>query len=458
MSHSRGHRRWPRGPRNALHDAASLGSMAATVAILSSEPFDIDESDPQGFTPLMHAAFAGHTDVTRVLLNRGANVFITEDQGATALFFSVQQGHLDVARLLVQAGSDVETRSIIGHTPLFKAAMKGYTEMARVLVGAGANPNNRGPSGTTPLWAAALGGHEEIVLMLLRAEANPLLAADDEEDIVPLPLDAAAQGGHSDVVRGLIEHVGMKGCGGASGGVEALWLAAELEHVGVMGVLTDAGVVDTGEALCKAAENGCEGSVKFLLQEQQRRKWARFRGGGYVHATGPRSCRTPLTCGIDGYSPRAVRCLLNAGADTTVGVHVSHTAEGMMACRKTPLAYTIDLFDELRADGEGANDEKLKKLEAIRRMLLQVDAVRAVSWLWLRDVSPIGDNSERRSRRTKTTPAADTPLNLMLPIMRRRAGSPGVLLMALWRYSGKASDESAAEGPEICCPQRLAKP
>lgn len=75
----------------------------------------------------------------------------------------------------------------------------------------------------------------------------------------------AAQNGHVHVVLDLIHHVGIEGCGGATGGIDALCLASAREHVGVMAVLTDVGVVDKGQALCRAAMFGREGSVKFPL-------------------------------------------------------------------------------------------------------------------------------------------------------------------------------------------------
>lgn len=367
--------------------------------------------------------------MTRILLNKGANVFVKEDEGASALFFAVQQGHLAVTKLLVKAGADLEVRNNVGQTPLYKAATKGYKEIARVLIEAGAGPNNRGPLGTTPLWAAALYGHRDVVALFLCSEASPLLTAEEEE-VAPLPLDAAAQHGHVDVVLDLIQHVGIEGCGGASGGIDALCVAAEFENVGVMAALTNAGVVDTGQALCKAADSSREGSVKFLLQEQQRKRWPTSLRGGYVNAaTSSHLGRTPLCCSIVACSPRVVRCLLDSGADTTRGVHNSHGI-----CTETPLAFTVAFINELTAEGKDANEDKLRKLEAIRHLLLQVDAVHAITWLWLRrDVPAGGANGTKRTRRTTVAPAAGSPLRLTLPILRRRAGRRRVLLAAIWR-------------------------
>eukprot|EP00752_Nemacystus_decipiens_P007967 g7120.t1 len=451
MSHPRLHQR-PRGPSTALHDAANFGSAMGTVALLSSGSIDIDQGDPKGFTPLMSAAFAGHSSVVRILLSRGANVFLQEDQGATALFCAVQQGHLDATKLLVKAGSDLNARNNVDQTPLFKAAVKGYTEVSRVLIEAGASINNRGPYGVTPLWAAAHGGHKDVVAMLLHAKADPLLAADENEKIVPLPLDAAAQHGHVATVLELIQHVGIEGCRGNNIVTNALCLAAESGHVDVMAALMDAGMADSGLALCRAAEFGREGSVKFLLQEEERKGWESTQGG-YLHAVGRAFGRTPLSCGVDGCSPRVVRRLLDAGVDANTGVHAS---VNVGTCADTILDYTVDFISELTAGGEDANEDRLHKLEEIRRMLLQAEAVHAASWLWLRDGASYWADGVERTRQIETTSAAGGPLELTLPILRRRAGRRGVLVAALRRYSAKSPVEpvTTVEGKKGACCHR----
>lgn len=201
-----------------------------------------------------------------------------------------------------------------------------------------------------------------------------------------------------------------------------------------MAILTDVGVVDTGDALCSAAVNGREGSANFLLQQQQqRKKWATHCKGSYAHAAIGYHGRTPMSCSIDACSPRVARRLLDAGVDTTMGVHISYKV-GSVTYNETPLTYTTRSIGKLTADGKDSNEEKLQKLEAIRRLLLQVGAVHAVSWLWLGDVSSIDANGAERTRQAKMPPTAGTVLRLMLPILRRRARRPGVLLAALWRW------------------------
>ena len=268
----------------------------------------------------------------------------------------------------------------------------------------------------------------DAVKVLLRAKAYPLLSTmDTGPDFVPL--DVAAKEGHLEVVRWMIEEVGIEGCGGASGGVVALCQAAMGEHVDIMAVLTNAGVGDTGKSLVHATACGREAAVKFLLQQKD---WKTGGAVAYVNSnTNDNFGRTPLSCAITGFdvafppSPRVVRLLVDAGADTALI---------FPQFDDTPLAATTRILNLKRVGGTGATQEQLHKLEGIRRLLLRVEAVHAVSWLWP-DSTAFVDRAVEGKYKTKKV---SIPVTLTLPILRRRAARPRVLLAALFRCGVKA--------------------
>lgn len=59
--------------------------------------------------------------------------------------------------------------------------------------------------------------------------------------VMCVPLDGAAERGQLDVVHMLIQQVGIKGCGGVSGGAKALELAAREGYLDILVALTNAG-------------------------------------------------------------------------------------------------------------------------------------------------------------------------------------------------------------------------
>lgn len=84
------------------------------------------------------------------------------------------------------------------------------------------------------------------------------------------------------------------GC--ASGGVNALGLAARRQHVEVMALLTGAGVVDTeGQALITAARHCREEAVKFFLQQREGKG---SLGRAYVNVRELSSGKTALVSAI----------------------------------------------------------------------------------------------------------------------------------------------------------------
>ncbi|CAB1116578.1 unnamed protein product [Ectocarpus sp. CCAP 1310/34] len=256
---------YPVYPTNKLQEAAREGSTWLTAAILSTRSIDVDGGDSSGATPLMHAICNNHPSVVSILLSKGASVSATNDDGNTALHLSAFGGYVVVTRMLLKAGASVSATGAQGATPLHFAAEKGHVEVVKELMHAAADVNSRMPSGETPLYGAAWAGWVDVVRELLRAKANPLLTRVNLA-WQHLPLDTAAQNGHFGVVLELLQRFGIRGCGGASGGVTALQLAAMKSHIDVMIALTTAGVVDTGIALVKATSFDHMDVVKFLLQ------------------------------------------------------------------------------------------------------------------------------------------------------------------------------------------------
>jgi len=444
-------------PRNRgeLHEVICHGSTKDAVALITAGSVDVNQRDREGWTPLMEAAVKGCSQIVRTLLGKGASALKADDYGFTPLHVAAGHGHLGVTALLVKAGADLEhaaTGNVAseGYTPLHVASGEGNSDVVRVLIKAGANPNSRASKGETALLLAARGAHLKTLKVLLRAKADPLLAVVDRLRLgsTTSPLEMATILGHLEVVRELIQFSGIEGCGGVTRGVDALALAAIEQKVEIMGILTGAGVVDTGEALIAAVQNGKMDSVRFLLQQ----KVARSPGVGYLNVRDPERA-TPLLRSVlsfPPYSPRMVRLLVDAGADPSAGIPVK--GEGSSPCNGTVLAFTeLMLKDKKVGGGKNATEEQLNGLEGIRRLLLRVDALRAVSWCWPNSVSRItaGAAAEVTARRNKRT--SPNPLTAMLPILRRRTGRRGVLSSALLRWVTMISCEAEYDTIAVWC-------
>lgn len=385
----------------------------------------------RGPVPLINAAQRGMSAAVRGMIDQGDDISLTNDaDGFTALHAAAHHGHADVARMLAKAGSDLEAKTFEGDTPLHLATMEGETEVMEALIQEGASVDSRNPGGATPLYVAAMEGRLAAVKILLRAKANPLLTWSNSSGMAFVPLNVAAQTGRLAVVRELLREFGIRGCGGPSGGLDALRVAAAYGQVDMIPVLIDAGVVDAaGLALLLAIQKAQEASVACLLQ-QQKEGWQSF----YVNTPRTDLGVTALLCSFHGADdgsklcdPRITRRLIDAGADTSSVVQ-------LLSLKVTPLEYLNDYVPREKHGDSPAADKHLHRLEAIRRLLLQAGAVRAVSWLWPDDATPLARRPAKGTRTAGHSPP--TPLTTMLPALRRRARRRGLLSETLFRWVG----------------------
>ena len=78
----------------ALHYAATGGHANIVRALLEQHAY-IDAESPNGTTPLMMAAYYGTPEVTKLLLEEGADTLVRNHLGLTALDFATQGPHAE---------------------------------------------------------------------------------------------------------------------------------------------------------------------------------------------------------------------------------------------------------------------------------------------------------------------------------------------------------------------------
>ena len=112
-----------------LHFACHDGDVARAQAAIDA---GADVNDGEG-AMLTSAAAKGNPEVTRLLLEHGADADRTNDLGYTPLHYAAQRGYLEVVRLLlVENGADVDRTNKYGRTPLDCATRHGHDAMARL--------------------------------------------------------------------------------------------------------------------------------------------------------------------------------------------------------------------------------------------------------------------------------------------------------------------------------------
>jgi len=191
--------------------------------------------DPQGgFTALMFAARQGALESTRALADAGTDLNAQDPDGTPALTIAIGNGHTDVARLLLERGANPNVADKAGMTPLYTAVVLHTTEMyperkpmrtpggasgtldlIRLLLAKGAPPDarlkggmvrwggrrNMGDAalaeGATPLMRAARFGDASAMRVLLEAKADPALMEKDRTTVLMLAAGAGWRTGET---------------------------------------------------------------------------------------------------------------------------------------------------------------------------------------------------------------------------------------------------------------------
>jgi ankyrin repeat protein len=144
---------------------------AATVRTLIQRGFDANSRDPQGQTALHLALRGGQFNVAEALLGeRSVDVNALNAAEESALMMAALKGHTDWTRRLIERGAQVNKP---GWTPLHYAASGPDTAVVRLLLDRGAAVNAESPNRTTPLMMAAQSGSEASVELLLSRGADP---------------------------------------------------------------------------------------------------------------------------------------------------------------------------------------------------------------------------------------------------------------------------------------------
>ncbi len=193
--------------------------------ILDQPTVDIHAELKNKHTVLMDAAWVGHAEGVRMLLDRGADPSIRTTEGNTAfkeakernhqavmsilksasrtIFDAVESGNTEYLKSLLASGADVEEKTQRGYTPIMLAAWQNEVACIDLLAESGANVNATSNRNRTALDLACTDGCVESVIRLLElgAEVNTQTTF-----VNTTPLMHAAGNGHEQIVELLLAH------------------------------------------------------------------------------------------------------------------------------------------------------------------------------------------------------------------------------------------------------------
>jgi ankyrin repeat protein len=184
-----------------LYTASDMGNLAMVKCLVHLG------ADVNVQTPLHAAARAGHLDVMRFLVERGALPNKADFEGDTPAMYAAQTSRLDSLRCIVkELGGEVNHENNESETALTLAVSEGNLELMRCLVmELGADVNHLSKTSFLPIQLAARENSIDVLLCLvteLGADVNKV----DYFNSGISPLNVAATHGSFDAARLLVKY------------------------------------------------------------------------------------------------------------------------------------------------------------------------------------------------------------------------------------------------------------
>lgn len=119
------------GNTSSIHSAVKNNHLAEVKNYV--ERGDLELPDKNGLTPLLVAAYYGHTAIVKYLCEKGARVDADDNKGWTSLMYAAYYNYVEIAKILLAHNADKSIKNPKGHSAFYYANKYGHNDIATVL-------------------------------------------------------------------------------------------------------------------------------------------------------------------------------------------------------------------------------------------------------------------------------------------------------------------------------------
>lgn len=149
----------------SIFDIARNGTVAEVKDLMKQNPDIINQTNENGFSPLILACYRGNTEVAKFLIDRVKDINYKSGEGTAlaALSFRYQK---DLVEALLAKNANPNIADATGTTPLIWAVKTGNEELVKMLLSHKADKNQADNQGVKPFEYAIQTNKNNIINLL----------------------------------------------------------------------------------------------------------------------------------------------------------------------------------------------------------------------------------------------------------------------------------------------------
>lgn len=148
-----------------VFDIARSGTVAELKDLMKNNPDVINQTNENGFSPLILACYRGNTEVADFLIDNVKDVDYKSQDGTALAGLSVRYNR-SLAEHLLKKNANPNIADGTGTTPLFWAVKSGNKELVELLLQYKADKSMKDSMGMTPFEYALKADNKEIINLL----------------------------------------------------------------------------------------------------------------------------------------------------------------------------------------------------------------------------------------------------------------------------------------------------